>query len=313
MDIKERIIFFARASSSLSFPDRKRCDKLCEVGKASLKQLRSCIIASSDDDPIMQNCSADGTPISVSHSVLASIPHHPVVKRSGRKCSEFLTSCEFTRSISSDGGVQTVVNTEDPRPLQNGKSTARIFETCRSSWRSVRQHRSRRPCVQSYSFDRCGIDSLRRFLLAWHVMVRACWAESDAERNYLRLTEWVEVVACALHDVQSSFRWSMPHRFEDRDLLKHVWLSAAAIRQSFDAVIRFLHHWVRDTVISVADWTEYEAAGWRELWTYLRIDPVTISLLLSCQLRFEDGKLKTGLAHVGPDEIEMFVYLLLGV
>eukprot|EP00959_Pyramimonas_sp_CCMP1952_P186502 3900073-Pyramimonas_sp.AAC.1 len=92
-----------------------------------------------------------------------------------------------------------------------------------------------------------------------------------------------------MHDAQSAFRWSMPHHFKDADLLKNVWISIASIRQSFDAIGRYLLEWIYEVFKFVRPWGDEEAAHWKLLWETLGIDETTVALLVHLQLRFCDG------------------------
>ena len=75
---RERITYVAKASKSLSFIERQNADELAETGKLALRQQTGQLIARNGQDPALQACSSDGTPISVSHSIVRSLrdPSH---------------------------------------------------------------------------------------------------------------------------------------------------------------------------------------------------------------------------------------------
>jgi hypothetical protein len=117
------------------------------------------------------------------------------------------------------------------------------------------------------------------------------FSTDDKTADDLWLYEWIVSVGCALHDTQSAFRWSLPHRFADADLLKDIWISMASVRQSYDAILRYLSDWIVTALSFTDKWADDEFATWKLLWETLRLDEETVNILMYLQLRFCDGRL----------------------
>ena len=64
--------------------------------------------------------------------------------------------------------------------------------------------------VQHYCFDRKGIQALETRMKQYHALLATSWGGTNAERETMRLLEWIEVTACCAHDLQNALKWSLP-------------------------------------------------------------------------------------------------------
>ena len=145
--------------------------------------------------------------------------------------------------------------------------------------------------MEGYTFDRCGITALEALFRGWHSLCSEGWADNEEDIASLWMTELVLFVGCALHDAQSSFRWALPTRFTDTELLKRIWVCIASIRQSWDSVNRFLTAWIGDVVSFVVPMGVEERAAWEATWTTLKLGDELVGLLVQWEVRYVGGRL----------------------
>ena len=268
----QRIHKMARPTDALSRQDIRSMDQLCEVGKEVCRLSTGRLIGSAQDDPLMQSCSADGTPVTVSMAAAVNLPSGRVVRRFGKSSHEFLVSAQFTRHEDVSGVIHDSLVTRDPVPLTNGKGADQIFEATRSIWRSLRQHGHKGGAVQHYCFDRCGFEKLARRTHQWHGLLESKWAQGDEHLEMLLpLLEWVVVSACSCHDIHNSFKWGMPHYFGDTDLVRDCFIGVAAVRNSFDIVLACIGQWVAESLTPSIPFDGSERYQWRQVWTALQL------------------------------------------
>ena len=60
----------------------------------------------------------------------------------------------------------------------------------------------------------------------------------------LTLTEFVVVTACACHDAQNAFKWSMQDLMVDTALLRDIYVGIESLRNSFDIPTAHIGEWV---------------------------------------------------------------------
>ena len=181
----------AAHAGALRRDEARDLEKACEVVKAVSKEALVELVASAGPVPMLQSCSADGTPMLVSHQLALQLPSGQVVRRGGKASLELLMAVQFTRLTRGNGATETVVVANDPRPLTNGKGVGRLFEAARCDWASLRQLGHRGGSIQHYVFDRAGFGKWTRRLAQWHSLVASSF-DSDPERaEDLQRLEWI--------------------------------------------------------------------------------------------------------------------------
>ena len=303
----------SRPTHTLERKDTFELDRACEVAKDVCKVAAERLIAAADADPCLQSCACDGTPISVSVEVSASLPSGRVVRRRGKASHEFLVTSEFVRRAPPVGLPTTVFGTTEPVPLTNGKTADRVFEAARARWRSLRQLGHRAGAVQHYCFDRCGMEAIARRMRQWHELVKAQWEGDDEDAELLHLLEWVEVSACACHDLHNSFKWSLSEDLHDSETMRDCFIGVESLRNSFDVVLVHIHEWVALHLQPSDPWDSEEKQHWHGVWAALVVDEEVASLLRDVELRFEGGRLAVTAEVLSfQDPVGHVVTLLLG-
>jgi len=293
--MSEPISLCAKAGGALSRDQARLCDQVCEAAKEVCKQTTANLVASCEHEPCLQSCACDGTPIQVSLEMQAHLPNGRLIKRGGKASHEFLVASQFTRFVNAKGEALTALLVRDPLPLTHGKAVLRIVEASLSQWRSLRQHGHLGPVVQHYCWDRLGWSALRRRVLQMRDLLEAQWGggEGQPSSSKLCLLEWTCFNACALHDAQNAFRWSLKPLFDDVDLLKAVYLGVASVRNSSDLVAAFLGEWVCKSLENAGPFSPAEKQLWSTVWATLGLkDDVALLLVDTLQLRYTStGKL----------------------
>jgi hypothetical protein len=209
----------ATASGPLDDAAKSACARMCEISKQTCRDGRDRLVTECSDAPCLQSCSADGTPIQVSHTIRTELPSGRVVTRAGKAAPEFLMAAEFTRAVDATDAVVTNVCFRDPIPLLNGKDTTSILESCFSQWKSLRRLGHRGGAIQHYSADRAVFEPMKRSCQRWHSFWKDSYSGCDTAR--LWLLEWVVFTACALHDCQNAVKWSMRNSFSNEEFMKN--------------------------------------------------------------------------------------------
>eukprot|EP00974_Lingulodinium_polyedra_P025734 2486740-Lingulodinium_polyedra.AAC.1 len=99
----------AKTGSGLSRDEAHLCAQLCEASKEVCRMSTKRLVGKAADRPLLQSCSADGTPMQVSTRVRQALPGGRVHQRAGKAGYEFLVASQFTRLIEGPGQSTTSV------------------------------------------------------------------------------------------------------------------------------------------------------------------------------------------------------------
>ena len=293
MDVPSHIRRLADASGMLDKDDLRAIDQCAEIGKEVMRASIEQVVKASLGSPILSSKSADGTPITVMKRVCGSLPSGQKIKRSGRECHEFLVSNQIVRCRLPDGSTMSRCMLADPMPLSYGKSAPAIFEACSKYWTTMRQLGHAGCSIEHYVFDRFGIISHERLWRQWHSMVSddvVNALESDLPHNVLKLTEFVLVTACALHDAHNAFRWALFWRFRDTDLIRDCYVGIEALRRSMGLISSHVAEWVVLHLRFDPPCSQQRCDERKALWDALDVDLETSDLLAhTLQLFYRDG------------------------
>ena len=294
-DIAQEVIGrLGQTSKSLTDPERKLELALgCEAAKETLLRSARDLVAQAGGKPMLASKSCDGTPIMTMHRVAHQQPHGKKIRTAGRQCSEFLVANQFLRTRASFGaGWDTKVIIAEATPLSHGKTVPCILSASRQHWHSLRQLGHWGCAVEHYCFDRAGITALDRETRRWHLEQDTSLRPSHVSDDLANLTEFVVVTACALHDCQNAFKWSMWEDFNNKDQVRDVYIVIESLRRSADLISSHLYAWLYSKLKATADRGEVWVEQRRTLWQTLGIDAETVELM-ACELQlwWEDGAL----------------------
>ena len=292
-DSQSAIKHWSQASGSLSAKELSSVASTCEACKEVLHCAVVDLIKASAGRPILNSKSADGTPCSVRVRTQASRPSGSKVTRSGKHSVELLVKNQFLRCYIN-GKPLTKVLLQEPMPLDHGKPCPAQFEACRKDWKSLRQLGHAGPAIEHYCFDRFGISGHERLWRQWHAMVADSFQHLavNSSTDLLQLSEFVLITGCAAHDAQSAFRWALHKELADADLLRDVYVSVEALRNSYDLITSRLLSWISQRLSYAPAQSAFWMQHQRFLWQALDVEMETQEILSSTlQLRFENGRL----------------------
>ena len=278
----EEVQRLCKATGSLSPADARQAARLCECGKKILDLSASDLVAAAAGRPILNHKTADGTPLRVSYT--ARLRHSGSQRsftRSGKHGAEFMMKNQMLRCLHPSGTLNAA-RLQDPALMEYGKSAAAQFTLCERGWQSLRQMGHAGCSVEHYCWDRAGIEANDRLWRQWHARKEAEWdrlASQAVPRSILRLTEFVVVTACSLHDTQSAFRWGLGPKLRDSELLRDVYISVESLRNSMDLLLRYVAEWVTGRIVFVKVHDPAWRRGRRALWEALGVDPETVQEL----------------------------------
>ena len=290
----------------------QRC---AEIGKEVLGSSATELIQKVNGSPMLSSKSADGTPISVMHRTEHVLPSGEKVARAGKKTCEFLVKNQFLRAAVPGGTVETRVLIQDPIPLDHGKSASAIFESCVKDWRSLRQMGHAGCAIEHYCFDRFAISAHERLWRQWHAMVAGRFDPMAVgmDVQIFRLTEFVVVTPCALHDASNALRWALAWKFDDKELLRDAYIGVESLRNSWNLLSSNVASWATQRLHIVDNLADSEVQLRAAMWTALDVEPETVEILsATLQLSFTAERLCVcASAQAEPDLIGLVVSALM--
>ena len=302
----------SRTTGSLSTARIRDLNQAAEIGKQVLEESAAKVVKSFSGAPLLTSKSADGTPCKTMEKHKYTTPSGKVFWRVGRAGHEFLLKNQFIRG-SRPAGVASQVVLQDPVPLLHGKTAGAIFAACSQHWRSLRQLGHHGIAIEHYCYDRCGLEAQERMWRVWHerahIPQEVLRAKDCPSEHRLRMSELVLVTACAAHDVQSAYRWAMGEAARDRTLLRDVYISIEALRNSMDIIVGHIAEWVAKRMEFVRPIPEPEAKSREYLWLFLGVEEETAHILAhKLQLHFHDNRIQVSEGAVGdPDLIDTII------
>ena len=146
--------------------------------------------------------------------------------------------------------------------------------------------------VEHYCWDRAGITALEREVREWHLTQPVPPDSDEFGPGVQELLEFVVITPCALHDGQNAFRWGLLSRCQDSQLMRDLYISVEALRNSTD----LLHSKMNSWIVQRLDFREARGLDWvcrqRDLWTALGVEADIVELLATeLELCFEGSRL----------------------
>ena len=264
---------------------------VCEVVKETLLRAAQNLVQDSAGRPMVTSKSCDGTPITVSRTQAVTQPGGKRVRWTGKCGVEFLVANQFLRSdIGAAGAMKTAVLLAEPTHLEHCKNVPAILLACRQHWRRLRDLGHLGCAIEHYCWDRLGIKALEAQTRQWHAQQPLPPLPADADPEVVKLTEFVCVTACALHDAHNSLKWAMSAWLFDKELIRDVYIGFESLRRSSDLISKYLYQWLGGVLQPQADrgtsWVEDRLSFWMDL----GVDPATAELLAKELQLVWDGK-----------------------
>ena len=199
---------------------------------------------------------------------------------------------QFVRANLPGQGWTTQVLLAEPVPLTHGKSAPAILAASHRDWKSLRSIGHSGCCVEHYVWDRAGISALERLTRQWHLAQDMTLLPPDVPEEIARLTEFVCVTPCALHDAQNAFRWGLYEQCNDSALQRDVYIAIESLRNSSDLISRHISEWIASRLSLVPRRGEAWVDRQRQLWHALDVDLETVDMMAAdLQLCWGGGRL----------------------
>ncbi len=209
---------------------------LSEAVKEVMKRSVRDLVEAARGLPVATSKSCDGTPMRVAHRVSKKLPSGRSVETRGRAGHEFLVGNQFVRANIPGEGWRTRVVLGEAVALQHGKSARAILGASFRDWFTLRQLGHAGCCVEHYVWDRASITALERLTRQYHLEQAHSLLPPSVSPLIGRLTEFVVITPCALHDGQNSFRWSCLEECKDTALMRDAYVAVESLRNSHDLI-----------------------------------------------------------------------------
>ena len=289
---EQQINMLGRASGSLSRDDLKALDVGCEVTKEVLLRRVQDLVRDARGGSILTSKSCDGTPINVALWTSHTLRPGKKIKTKGREGVEFLVSNQFVRAFMPAGDTRTAVVMAEAVPLHKTKRAAAILAAAHKGWVDLRALGHKGPLIDHFVWDRAGLTRLEHDSRLWHAARPRYEPPADLDPDTFAKLNFFVVTPCSLHDSQNAFRWGKLNQFQDKSLMRDLYISVESLRNSADLISTRICSWI-SRMLSYApprgeDWTNKR----RELLDALGVDMDTVSIITDdLQLCWEDGRL----------------------
>ena len=281
----------SQASACLDKSSMWEAKVAAEAAKEVLK--RSCrdLVDEAAGMPMLTSKSCDGTPIRVTHRTSTKLPSGREVRSQGRAGQEFLVCNQFIRAEIPGSGWQTRVYLGEAVPLTHGKSAPSIIAASFRDWSTLRELGHHGCCVEHYVWDRASITALDRMVRQYHASKTQSLLPPSVSQEHGKLTQFVVVTPCALHDSQNAFRWSLFEECNDTALMRDTYVAVESLRNSHDLLSIHLSEWVTTRLQFVGDMGPERVNQRRTLWSALGVDHEAVDILSELQFSYDAGRL----------------------
>ena len=292
LDPAGQIIALGHASGFLTRGDLKALDIGCEVTKEVLRRRVVDLVDAALGCPILTSKSCDGTPMNLAHWSSHLLPNGKKVKTRGREGREFLVANQFVRAYLPDDSVMTAVLLSEAVPLHEGKSAAAILAAANQGWMYLRDHGHLGPLIDHFVWDRAGLTRLEHDSRLWHAARNRPAPPKDMSPETFALLDFVVVTPCALHDAQNAFRWGQLQDFQNRSLMRDLYISVESLRNSADLISSRVGGWVASKIRLAPPRDESWISARRQLLEALGVDVETSAIIVDdLQLCWEGDQL----------------------
>ena len=199
---------------------------------------------------------------------------------------------QFVRAVLPDGQQKTAVLLNEAVPLYHGKQVTSVLAAAHRGWANLRDFGHRGLLLDHFVWDRAGLTKLESESRLWHASRKRPSPPSDMNEEMFAHMDMMVVTPCSLHDAQNAFRWGLLNKFQDRQLMRDIYISVESLRNSADIISSSVSAWVL-RMISFApprenQWMDEQRALLAALSVDLEIAELVVDQL---QLCWEGGRL----------------------
>ena len=287
----DQIKLLGHASGFLSRDDLKALDIGCEVTKEVLRRRVVDLVEDAAGLPILSSKSCDGTPMNVAHWSSRHLPSGKKIRTRGREGREFLVSNQFMRCFLPDDSTRIAVLMAEAVPLKT-KSAAAILSAAHQGWVDLRSLGHVGIQIDHFVWDRAGLTRLEHDCRLFHEARSMPDPPKDMTPETFKQHNFLVVTPCALHDSQNAFRWGLLQDFQDRALMRDLYITVESLRNSADLISSRISDWVGQRLSMAPPRSESWIREHRELMDALGVDMETAGVIVDdLQLCWEDGRL----------------------
>lgn len=272
-----------------STDDRRLPLQACECVKHFLWSRAQQFIATANPHRILTRVMTfDETPLLLNKRFSLMMAGLRRIVRCGRETTNLLCEHTYFAGYDAEGRKQHIMHIEEPTVLTDGKAGWNLF-ACQLCAAPDPMHLNwRGPLLYHYVWDRGCFSFLDRVTRKYHEVQKQQAAAASPDARLAPLLTFVTTRADILHDVHNAGSWGFKEYVND-DQLKDLFVSVAAIRNSFADIMRYLQPWLR-SAISFA-FTGYSSTVLSRLWEALDVETDVASVLISYGILFKDDKL----------------------
>ena len=164
-----------------------------------------------------------------------------------KKADELVIEVAFLKTDLPDGEVLMAFLSRDPVSLAGGKTTWHMLPALCSFFPSIQKLGHKGIVVSHYVFDRLVQSSMQRKVrqLRGLYHLKAIGSEGGKAGGLPDLLDWNVSTACGNHDGQNALKWGLRLLGLDQPAVhKKLWVTIASLRNRFNLVQDFIHHFV---------------------------------------------------------------------
>lgn len=287
----------AAPSQVLGKADMSMSRRLCEASKAWLRQRAVQWVRRRTTEPILQQSSADGTPINTMRRFAGALGHLSVV-RHGRQTAEYLVQRVFLMGCD----MRPIPIFRDP-PEMATKTAAAHMKAGLDLFPCAREIGHEGLLVEHKVYDRAVMSAMKKLWDRWAAahLHHTTEMHGEAKAHKLWLYHWRSIVGCFGHDCHGGLRWGIFRHLQSKQTVRDAYIGIESLRNGYDVIIKNLRGWIErhlhyeDSAMDLADRSA--------MWNMLGLEGEWLDIILDLQLRFEGDHLKVGLQHQGDPDL----------
>ena len=275
----------AAPSNVLSNADLDLCRRLCEGSKLWLRQRALQFIAARSEEPLLQQSSADGTPINTRFVFTKTLDHLQVV-RHARQTAEYLV--QRVVLMSADGQARAVFR--DPVEMSNKTASAHM-RAAMELFPCAREVGHTDLLVEHRVFDRAVMSAMKKLWDQW-AAAHSIHPVSTVGENAafkLDLYHWRSMVGCFGHDCHGGLKWGIFEYLQNKQTVKDAYIAVESLRNGYGVLSKNIVPWAKSCLRQEDSTMDYRSRC--TLWSLLGVSGEWLDIILQLELRYENGHL----------------------
>ncbi len=269
--------------------------RLAQLGQDQLVYKYQQFVGNTDGRPLLFSYSSDATPALTQKRFFAEATGVRATRKEMSEGVEYLLQTAWAKSTDAQGVPVQTVAMKQSVPLLVKKTALEEFTAFNQFLTHPRQMGYEGLLIFHVCFDRQMHSALSRLIRQKSELYYSILSGGRPRTNENAAKQIKEIVvstACANHDLQNGLKWSMqPIADKGKDVHKSLYVSVAALRQSFNLLLAKLPVFVAGRLSPVEDMA-YDNESWYQFFMCMGVEQSLATRLCQLGLHYADNMLK---------------------